>query len=229
MVVVAQQAQLWAPLTALAVAEALAQAGIDGTLASTLTALASTTAGAVLGGTAGGATALNEIANNYLTHYQIKEKDAKLAKARTAEERAAIDAEYAKRDREQKNFAENCLLQQECGSSVLEKLNIPSYAEVMQACSPPRYCSAEEQRGVQELSNIYATAQNAIYPDTTIEEFLVANKIFGAVADSVKLAAGKIVSYGLDDAAKAANSGRAISAEGQSFLQSAEVPLKDNL
>ncbi|MDX9945664.1 MAG: hypothetical protein RBS35_12845, partial [Azonexus sp.] len=61
-------------LTAPAVADALAQAGIDGPLATAITALASTAAGAAVGGTAGGSTALNEVGNNYLSHPENKER-----------------------------------------------------------------------------------------------------------------------------------------------------------
>ncbi|MCS3809797.1 hypothetical protein [Xanthomonas sp. 4461] len=58
-------------LTAPAVASALKSAGVDGVLANSLTALASTTVGATVGGTAGGTTAMNEVANNYLSHEQL--------------------------------------------------------------------------------------------------------------------------------------------------------------
>lgn len=57
-------------LAAPAVAQALKDAGIEGPLANTLTALASTAAGALAGGTAGAGAALNEVANNYLSHTQ---------------------------------------------------------------------------------------------------------------------------------------------------------------
>ncbi|MBB5866530.1 filamentous hemagglutinin [Xanthomonas arboricola] len=66
-------------LTAPAVASALKNAGVDGVLADSLTALASTTVGATVGGTAGGTTAMNEVANNYLSHQQISQLQAELA------------------------------------------------------------------------------------------------------------------------------------------------------
>jgi filamentous hemagglutinin len=50
------------------VAEVLAKANIDGPLATALTGIASTAVGAAVGGTAGASTALNEVANNYLSH-----------------------------------------------------------------------------------------------------------------------------------------------------------------
>lgn len=55
-------------LTAPAVADALAEAGVDGPLATALTAAASTAAGAAVGGAVGAGTALNEVANNFLSH-----------------------------------------------------------------------------------------------------------------------------------------------------------------
>ncbi|MBB4595385.1 hemagglutinin repeat-containing protein, partial [Xanthomonas cannabis] len=58
-------------LTAPAVASALKNAGVGDALADSLTALASTTVGAAVGGTAGGTTAMNEVANNYLSHEQL--------------------------------------------------------------------------------------------------------------------------------------------------------------
>ncbi|WP_426802461.1 hemagglutinin repeat-containing protein [Xanthomonas campestris] len=58
-------------LTAPAVASALKNAGVGDVLADSLTALASTTVGASVGGTAGGTTAMNEVANNYLSHEQL--------------------------------------------------------------------------------------------------------------------------------------------------------------
>ena len=66
-------------LTAPAVAEQLQKAGITGNLATTLTALASTAAGATVGGATGAGTALNEVANNFLTHAQIDQKRKELA------------------------------------------------------------------------------------------------------------------------------------------------------
>ncbi|WP_243851647.1 hemagglutinin repeat-containing protein [Xanthomonas cannabis] len=58
-------------LTAPAVASALKNAGVGDVLADSLTALASTTVGAAVSGTAGGMTAMNEVANNYLSHEQL--------------------------------------------------------------------------------------------------------------------------------------------------------------
>lgn len=58
-------------LTAPVVASALKNAGVGDVLADSLTALASTTVSATVGGTAGGTTAMNEVANNYLSHEQL--------------------------------------------------------------------------------------------------------------------------------------------------------------
>jgi filamentous hemagglutinin len=62
-------------LTAPAVRQALAEAGVDSSLASTLTAMASAAGGGAVGGTSGAATALNEVANNYLKHEEAKRLD----------------------------------------------------------------------------------------------------------------------------------------------------------
>ncbi len=66
-------------LTAPAVSDALKDAGITGPLADTITALASTAVGTAVGGTAGGGAALNEVANNFLSH-QLQAKRAELRK-----------------------------------------------------------------------------------------------------------------------------------------------------
>lgn len=70
-------------LTAPAVAEALRNAGVDGPLATAITGAASTAVGAAVGGTAGGGAALNEVANNYLSH---PENEARLRAARACKD-----------------------------------------------------------------------------------------------------------------------------------------------
>ncbi len=59
-------------LTAAYLGEALRDAGIDDTLADSLTALAATTAGALTGNAPGAVAALNEVANNYLSHAEAR-------------------------------------------------------------------------------------------------------------------------------------------------------------
>ena len=54
------------------VADALEQAGIEGTVANVLTVAAGTVAGKVIGGSAGSASGLNEVVNNYLGHQSVK-------------------------------------------------------------------------------------------------------------------------------------------------------------
>ena len=86
-------------LTAPAVAEALQKAGIDGSLATSLTGIASTAAGVAVGGTAGASTALNEVANNYLSHPENTLRAAAKEKLKNCEEDACKQEAQAEVDR----------------------------------------------------------------------------------------------------------------------------------
>ncbi|MDO8769378.1 MAG: hemagglutinin repeat-containing protein [Burkholderiaceae bacterium] len=101
-------------LTAPSVAQALRDAGIDGPLASTLTALASTAVGATLGGTAGAGAALNEAANNYLSHQQWSEFSRKLASCKTDAECQQIKREYAELSQKQDALLATCDARGDC-------------------------------------------------------------------------------------------------------------------
>lgn len=78
-------------LTAPAVTDALAKAGVDGPLATALTAIASTAAGAAVGGTVGAGTALNEVANNYLSHAEADALGRAKAKRQQCKDKACVD------------------------------------------------------------------------------------------------------------------------------------------
>jgi filamentous hemagglutinin len=83
------------------IAKAVAKADAPEAVKQALIAAAGTAVGAAMGGAAGASAALNQTANNYLTHAQVVERDQKLAKCKTPGECQAIRAEYALIDRTQ--------------------------------------------------------------------------------------------------------------------------------
>ena len=179
-------------LTAPAVAHALSDAGITGPLADVLTAAASTAAGAVAGGVSGAAAAGNEVTNNYLTHNQAREKERKLANAKTDEERKQIAQEYKQLDEAQRKEAGRCLVNDQC-QSVFDKESLKSVlAELNTACSPPRYCTADEKASIQELNQFYAI-RDSVKPDTTFEEILLGNKVISSAFKGVVALYGKLI------------------------------------
>jgi filamentous hemagglutinin len=86
-------------LTAPLVAEALKDAGIGGSLATALTGIASTAVGAAAGGTAGASTALNEVANNYLSHPENTLRAAAKEKLKNCEDDTCKQEAQAEVDR----------------------------------------------------------------------------------------------------------------------------------
>ncbi|MBU0751967.1 MAG: hemagglutinin repeat-containing protein [Gammaproteobacteria bacterium] len=86
-------------LTAPAVSEALRNAGIDGPLATAITDAASTAVGAVVGGTAGAASALNEVANNYLSHPENALRATAREKLKNCEDDSCEQAAQAEIDK----------------------------------------------------------------------------------------------------------------------------------
>ncbi len=155
-------------LTAPAVAEQLQKSGLSGPLADALTALASTATGAAVGGTAGAASSLNEVANNYLTHPQIKEKKQKLDNAKSEKERQDIEKEYADIDAQQRAEAMNCLIKGTCGSVMTKDAIQTAFNELVASCAPPRVCGSEQQASIAELQGIYAKAE-AVQPVFPVE------------------------------------------------------------
>nr|WP_314710866.1 hypothetical protein [uncultured Comamonas sp.] len=179
-------------LTAPAVAQALREAGITGALADVLTAAASTAAGAVTGGVSGTAAAGNEVANNYLTHNQTREKEKKLASAETEDDKKKIIQEYAQLDEKQREEAGMCLVNDQC-QSVFDKESLKSVLnELNTACSPPRYCTADEKASIQELNQFYAI-RDSVKPDTLVEEILFGNKVISSAFKGVVAFYGKLI------------------------------------
>ncbi|MFE1573089.1 endonuclease toxin domain-containing protein [Comamonas odontotermitis] len=67
--------------------------------------------------------------------------------------------------------------------SVLTELNT--------ACSPPRYCTADEKNSIQELNQFYAM-RDSIKPDTTAEELLLGNKVINTAFKGVAALYGRL-------------------------------------
>jgi len=123
--------------------------------------------------------------NNYLTHLQSRDKQRRLADAKSTAEREKIIGEYADLDKRQAESAAACLLKDQC-ASVFDKQSLKATLdELNAACATPRNCTSEEQRSIIELQEFYIERE-AISPDTTIEEFLLVNKLVGAAFTSAK-------------------------------------------
>ena len=105
-----------ATLTAPAIAEKLASAGVDPALSKTLTGIATTVASSVIAGAPGAATAINEVTNNYLKHADVIAISSQLSKCQ-AHDRACknIVVQEAKKLSD-KNHAEliSCGTDQTC-------------------------------------------------------------------------------------------------------------------
>ncbi len=146
-------------LTAPAVAKALQEAQVDPTLAQALTALASTAVGTAVGGSAGGVAALNEVANNYLSH---AENEARLKAAReckggnqkACEARDAWDALDRERDEELKTACFTDGASAECSAR---------YAHMQNALSS---YSGKRESGAQLSRDI----GDGLYPYTALAE-----------------------------------------------------------
>jgi hypothetical protein len=145
----------------------------------------------------GTAAATNAVTNNYLNHNQIKEKEERLAKVKDEADRQAIQDEYEQLDARQRDSAAACLLANKC-ESVFDKQSLQATLdELVSSCAPPRICSADQSKSINELRNMYLERQ-AIKPDTTIEEFAV---MFGKVPKTLLSAAESV--WGLATAARA--------------------------
>ncbi|WP_332743867.1 hypothetical protein, partial [Hydrogenophaga sp.] len=123
--------------------------------------------------------------NNYLTHLQARDKQRRLTDAKSTAEREEVIEEYAELEKRQEETAAACLIKDQC-ASVFEKPSLrATLDELIAACSTPRMCTSEEKRSIVELQGFYAERE-AISPDTTIEEFLLANKLLGAAFTSAQ-------------------------------------------
>ena len=130
-------------ITAPLVAEELAKAGINGNLATALTALASTTVGGAVGGSAGAGTALNEVANNFLSHAEDEARH-KASKACAGgddagcREYARLDALDKQRDAEHHLACDGASSSQACADAtrdLYEKLGTFALADARKAAS----------------------------------------------------------------------------------------------
>lgn len=159
--------------------------------------IAGAVAGAVVGGSTegaatGGNVALTAIENNYLTHRQATEKKARLDAATTETEKRQIEEEYAALDAQQRKEAIACVLSSKCGSVLFKDAFRSVREELNAACAPPRLCTADEHKSLEELNTLYAKAQ-AIRPDTTIEEFLLLNKVATNVFGGARALFGRLM------------------------------------
>ena len=64
-------------------------------------------------------------------------------------------------------------------------------SELNTACSPPHYCTADEKNSIQELNQFYAM-RDSIKPDTTLEEFLLGNKVISSALKGVMALYGRV-------------------------------------
>lgn len=135
-------------------------------------------------------TGANAAANNYLTHEQATKKKSALAAATSDADKIKITDEYKKLDEAQREEATDCVVEKKCPNVMVGAAVQAALDGLVKACAIPQSCTADERSGIAELRGIYARV-DAIKPDTTVEEFLIANKAVGAVFD---LAKGAIVS-----------------------------------
>ncbi|MDQ5918544.1 MAG: filamentous hemagglutinin, partial [Pseudomonadota bacterium] len=146
-------------LTAPAVADALAKAGINGVLATALTAAASTAAGAAVGGTAGGGAALNEVANNFLSH----EESSRRLRLKAEKTACRDDACHTEKQRE---------------IDRLDQIDVWRDQQIEQACRVPSSAGCQGwTTAIQVAAKSYYGKSTDIYLDTA-ERASVQNKAF---------------------------------------------------
>ncbi len=137
-----------------------------------------------------------EMENNYLTPQQAKNKQQELAAAQTQKSKDAINAKYQKLDEAQHQAAVDCLLHGNC-QSVMDPLTLQGVLnDLINACSPPRLCSPDEQRSITELKDLFNTNDNAISPVYPLEEFVLGgkgiDKLAGLVGSGIKTVAARM-------------------------------------
>lgn len=77
--------------------------------------------------------------------------------------------------------------------SVFDKESLKSVLnELNTACSPPRYCTADEKASIQELNQFYAI-RDSVKPDTLVEEILFGNKVISSAFKGVVAFYGKLI------------------------------------
>jgi hypothetical protein len=187
-------------------------------------------AGAMAGGTTqsaalGQSVAVTATTDNYLAHAQIQDKDAKLAAAKTDAERKAINDQYDQLNQQQAQEAATCVTGGNCPSVLLDKSYYQTIVDNLAAsCQPPYTCSADTINSITELQTDFRKA-DAIYPDTTIEQILLGNKIvgtaIGVIADIAKGALGWATGSGV-----ASDVAGSVAAQGGTATGAAEVLAK---
>jgi hypothetical protein len=111
----------------------------------------------------------NAAENNYLNHLQINDKQSELAAAKTQADKDAVIAKYDKIDKEQNATATTCVHNGNC-PSVMEAGEIKqALADLQAGCAPPRDCSPDAIKSINELNGIYNSA-DGITPVHPLEE-----------------------------------------------------------
>lgn len=136
--------------------------------------------------------ARNEVINNYLTHEQDLQRRSRLAKAKSDQERAQIEAEYAELDARQRDEAAQCLINGVCARAMDPVFYRQVIDELAAACAMPRVCSDIERRSLDELRRDFEIPQNAITPDYIVEEFLAGDAVVRLAGGALRSLVGRV-------------------------------------
>ena len=137
----------------------------------------------------------NAAQNNYLTHLQVENKKTELSKAKTPQERAAIEAKYQQLDNAQQTAAEQCLLAGQC-QSVTDPLMLQgALNDLKNACAVPRYCSPDEVKSITQLNRLLD--QDAITPNHLLEELVIGGGVGKIVGAGISTVAARLFGGGL--------------------------------
>ncbi|MES2407094.1 MAG: hypothetical protein V4528_07210 [Pseudomonadota bacterium] len=142
----------------------------------------------------------NAAQNNYLTHQQAENKKTELSKAKTPQERAAIEAKYQQLDNAQQTAAEQCLLAGQC-QSVTDPLMLQgALNDLKNACAVPRYCSPDEVKSITQLNRLLD--QDAITPNHLLEELVIGGGVGKIVGAGVSTVAARLFGGAIGKAAE---------------------------
>ena len=115
---------------------------------------AGTALGAAAGGTAGAASGLTEVANNYLAHQQINDKNKELASCKSVSACNAVKEKYNQIDKQQTQEAQT-LLANGKGDSVMSSVSdLKQVRDDLQAACAV-FCTADRQASLNELNNYF--------------------------------------------------------------------------
>ena len=117
----------------------------------------------------------NAAQNNYLAHWQIKDKQTELTAAKTQQDKDVVLEKYSKLDEAQRETATECLLAGNCPSVMEPTIIKQDLADLQNSCAPPRICSADTVNSINELKGIYHTKEiyaDGITPVYPVEEFV---------------------------------------------------------